>query len=271
MSPAVTDSRLDHGGLNDPRIACIPRADVFAMSAGRSVPSRWQYLIALVCFLACLGFGRGAIGQPARATEEPDQRELALEDRRLALERERLTFDREKYERDHALERMKALGTIGSVAVPLLLAIWAYVIQQNLRRRDEALQFQLKTAEIVMDSRDTDQARSKAALLTSLFPDRLGNLKDMLSKDKDKDKDPLPYFGPSMERREELLRMLAQYPESRGDLIRAWEILFPWSLKASWFESLKKDTTLNQNRAAPAPTAPGPSSTSAQQPAPEDG
>ncbi len=50
-----------------------------------------------------------------------------------------------------------------------------------------------------------------------------------------------------MERREELLRMLAEYPETRADIIRAWEILFPWSREQDWFVALRADATLNRN------------------------
>ena len=163
----------------------------------------------------------------------------------------------EKYKNDHTLEQIKAYGTIGSIAVPLIVAVVAYIAQLILRRRDELLHFQLKTAEIVMDSRDTDMATRKAEFLLTLFPERasrtLKDLKDILRRGS------LPYFGPSMERREELLRLLAQYPESRRDIIRAWEILFPWSVTGSnpWFESLKKDVILNRNKPAPAPAGEG--------------
>ena len=197
-----------------------------------------QYRIAVVCLLVYLGAVHGTAAQPAWAIEEVDRE-------KLALERERLAFDKEKYQRDHALERKKAFGTIASLAVPLVAAVVAYVLQLFSRRHDATLQFQLKAAELVMDSRDTEQARSKAEFLTRLFPGRVGAIAT--------GKEPLPYFGPTMERREELLRLLAQYPETRGDIVRAWEILFPWNEKHDWFQKLKNETTLSRNTTKPSP------------------
>lgn len=213
--------------------------------------------VAIVAwFVALLTFFGSAAGQPPR-DGALDEKKLALEDRKLALDRERLDFDKYKYERDQELEKRKVYVTGLSVAVPLLAAVLAYMVQVWVRKRDETLQFQLKAAEIVMDSRDTNEAMRKGEMLTKLFPKRLDTLKQALQKD------TFPYFGPSNERREELLRILAQYPESRKDILAAWEMLFPWDSSATnweqksaverskykWFDKLKGDASLNQNKA----------------------
>jgi len=219
---------------------------------------RLQPILLLACVLICLAFGSGVAAQSTKGPDALDERKVTLEEGRLVLERERLSFEKEKYKRDHKLERRKVYVTGLSVAVPLLAAASAYAVQLWARKRDETLQFQLKAAEIVMDVRDTNQARRKAELLTQLFPARLSALKATL------DQDSLPYFGPSLERREEFFRLLAQYPGNRADLIRAWEILFPWDSSAKggesssvrsqykWFDELKKDATLNKNQQPPA-------------------
>ena len=100
------------------------------------------------------------------------------------------------------------IATVLSLAVPLMGILAAYMFQAWSQRKQEALQFQLKAAEIVMEARDTNQATRKAALLTTLFPGRpLRTLETALKGQK------YPYFGRSLEAREELLKLLAQYPE----------------------------------------------------------
>ena len=222
-------------------------------------------LLTLVWLLVCLGFG-SATGQTVRPSDEVELKELSLDERRLKLEEARFAFDQKKYERDRGLEWGKAWAAIGSVLVTLGVGLSAYIFQVRARRRDEALQFQLKAAEIVMDARDTNQASRKAEFLTKLFPGRLDLLETALKAQH------FPFFGRSQETREDLLKVLAQHPESRGDIIRAWEILFPWDSTDSrwatksddqrnayrWFDELKKDELLNQNRVSAAVLADAP-------------
>ena len=179
---------------------------------------------------------------------------------RLSLDERRLALDKQKYEQDHELERQKNFWSIVALAGPLIAGVAAYIFQIWTRKREEALQFELKAAEIVMNARDTNEAKNKAELLTMLFRGRLQALELALGKEQ------FPYFGRSVERREELLKTLAQYPETRADVIRAWELFFPWdgegtgwSKKSAaekkaynWFNELKKDELLNKNRANPA-------------------
>ena len=213
-------------------------------------------LVVLVWLLTCLGFAGNSAGQPARVSEEVEQKKLLLDERRLVLDRERFAFEQKKYDRDHGLEWGKAWAAIGSVLATLAVAVSAYIFQLRTRKRDEALQFQLKAAEIVMDARDTTQARRKAEFLTKLFPGPLSLLDTALKAQN------FPFFGRSVETREDLLKVLAQHPESRSEIIRAWEILFPWDSTDSgwanksdaekntyrWFDELKKDRTVSQNK-----------------------
>ena len=113
-----------------------------------------------------------------------------------------------------------------------------------------------------MNARDTNQAKRKAEMLVMLFPGRLGALEAALQQE------PFPFFGRSLETREELLSILAQHPESRSDISRAWEILFPWDSTDSgwanksgaekstykWLDELKNDKILNQNKPPPTTT-----------------
>jgi hypothetical protein len=220
-----------------------------------------QRFPVFVCVMACLVLGPYSSGQPAQSSAGLDQqKQLEIEQRKLSLDRERFTFEQNKYERDHSLETLKTFATVLSLAIPLMAAVVAYILQVRTRRQDEALAFQLKAAEIIMASRDTGQAKGKAELLTRLFPGRLVGVEQAL-----KEPGQYPYFGRSNETREEMLKLLAKYPESRADIIRAWAILFPWdSGKAEWdkksgperstykwLDKLRDDGELNQNKLTP--------------------
>jgi len=228
---------------------------------------RFLVLASMVASLALSGAAMSAAAPIADVKQQG-----SVEAQRLILDRERLAFDqdlgnrrlavdKEKYEQDHRLEQQKYFWSIASIAGAVIAWAAAYYFQIRTRRKEEALQFELKAAEIVMNARDTNEAKNKADLLTMLFPGRLNGLQLLRKKE-------FPYFGRSVERREDLLKLLGQYPNSRADIIRAWEIFFPWDSEATgwskktdgekgrykWFDELKKDAAVNQNR--PSSSAP---------------
>jgi hypothetical protein len=141
--------------------------------------------------------------------------------------------------------------------VPLALGLLAYIIQIFIQRRNEKLQFKLKAAEIAMAARDSSQVAQKAEILKALFPKELKGFEPG-------EFDPKRFpFSESVERRERLIALLAEYPSSRKEIIRAWALVFPWDARASWgrltpdernayrwFEELQKDDTLNRNRSS---------------------
>jgi hypothetical protein len=128
--------------------------------------------------------------------------------------------------------------------------------------RNESLQFKLKAAEIAMAARDSSQVAQKADILKALFPEELAEFEP-------KRFDPKQFpFSESVERRERFVALLAQYPSSRKEIIRAWALLFPWDAASwgrltpeeksnyRWFEELQKDDTLTRNRPSDTPSDP---------------
>jgi hypothetical protein len=231
-----------------------------------------QRFLMLLCVFASVMCGISSAQSVADSAERktiadqpvpPDRERLDFDkniaERRLTFDKDiaerRFTFDKKKYDTDRRMENWKFFGTLGGLLIPLLIAAFTYRAQIKARHRDEALQFELKAAEIVMSARDVNEAANKAELLTLLFPERLPRLQDVLNKPN------VPYFGRSNERREELLKLLAANPANRRDIIRAWEILFPWDspdvpwqhIKKDykWFGALKHDSIVGQNAAAP--------------------
>jgi hypothetical protein len=197
-----------------------------------------------------------------------------LEAQKLALDRDRFEFEKTKYQRDHDLEVWKAWGLF----LPVCGAGLAYYLQAKQKRKDEKLAFELKAAEIIMTSRDSAQGWNKGKFLLRLFPERLSNINEVYdrvqrSEDAKDGKEKQPYFGPSDENRHKLLELLAQYPESRRDIIAAWGHLFPWDSdpnwptsdksKYRWYDKIKADQSVNVNRAPVEPAERDSSSDSA--------
>ncbi len=182
--------------------------------------------------------------QAASVAQDLDARKLAVEEKKLAIEESKLALERRKQGFDILIGSLGALG----IAVPLLAAAWTLRDQRINRKEEAKVQFQLKAAEIAMAARDSTQVQNKARLLKTLFPDWLP---DGFAENFN----PKSYqLGTSMERREGLVKLLAEHPESREEIIRAWDLLFPFDNDNPWFRSLKEDRTVNRNRAAPVKT-----------------
>jgi hypothetical protein len=209
----------------------------------------------------------------AAATEQPppiaqnlEQKRLDIEERRLALEKTKLEQEKEKETRNFKLESRNARVTALAVAGPLALGVITYMFQIytqrrnesqqfKLQQRNEALQFKLKAAEIAMAARDSSHVAQKAAILKALFGE---DLKGFDPGEFDPKKFPL---RGSVDRRESLIELLAQHPNSRQEIIRAWALLYPGDARGDWgklpdeqksayrwFEELQRDDTLNRNK-----------------------
>ena len=197
---------------------------------------------------------------PAKAPPEKPSSQDALEKRRLDLEEKKVALDADKLahekaqdDRNFELEKQKlrwtSLSITLSISVPLFLGVIAYGLQVHFQKKGDQLQFKLKAADIVMAARDTNQVKAKAELLNKLFPK---NLKfDLQQLDPSKS-----LFSDTITMRERLLSLLAENPESRKEIIRAWEIMFPWDAKPDedgsprWFVALREDSLVNANRTA---------------------
>ena len=98
----------------------------------------------------------------------------------LEFEREKLELEREKVK----LERFKTWWTGIAIIIPLVVAIVTIgftsqsqhdqaKLQLELQTQEAKTQFELKAAEIVMNTESPLGAQIKAKALASLFPDRL--------------------------------------------------------------------------------------------------
>jgi hypothetical protein len=224
------------------------------MSPPRSV----RVLFACFPLWCCMGFGNlsaaKASEQPPPLSQDLEQKKFDLEERRLTLDKEKLEQDKQKDAKNFKVEITKARWNTLSIAVPLFLGVVAYLLQIIIQRRNESLQFQLKAAEIAMTARDSNQVAAKGAILKALFPKKLKEFAIAAFNPKE-----FP-FSASMEMRERLIALLAENPGSRGEIIRAWGLMFPWDRqewdnlkpeekgKYKWFDKLEQDISLTQNR-----------------------
>jgi hypothetical protein len=161
----------------------------------------------------------------------------AMDDREEAIEREKLTLEREKLK----LERFKAWWTGMSVLVSVLIGattIWFGVwtqrktaeLQLEVQRQSAQAQFEIKAAEIAMNTDNPDVTKGKSIALTQLFPNRLT---PAFAKQFENEA-----FAPDeIASKKELLRLLATKPDQRAQIIKDWGRLFPGD---QWIAALKQ-------------------------------
>jgi hypothetical protein len=163
--------------------------------------------------------------------------ELKLKQRELQLKMDDSAFGR-------SAEFWKAFATVASVlvaslgvGVPLLVAIRTLnaqrkiaddqaATQRTLSIEQAKLQFQMKAAELTLaDSENAMQAKEKARALAALFKSELLPKEFAESFDA---KEFLLDYGNSNNRRLELIKLVAEYPKERDQILKDWYVLFRW-------------------------------------------
>ena len=111
------------------------------------------------------------------------------------------------------IEWVKALGTIGALLVPLGLGVITL-------RNQAKTAFQIKAIELLMQSPTPWIAEKRALVMENMFPDRLEGFAERF------DYDDFP--GVRLhEMKLELIRLIAQNPEKRADIVELWKQQFP--------------------------------------------
>jgi hypothetical protein len=159
-----------------------------------------------------------------------DPMEREIEDRKLALEERRIQIE-ERQARHGFWTRL-------GIVLPVLVALLVFaggIVTQRLNARDAlSLQeeqakddFELKVAEIVMDSESPFGVRNRAIAMGELFPHRLGI---KFAHDFD------PEHASNTEARldnqriaakKELLKLMVEHPAERRQVVDTWRQLFP--------------------------------------------
>jgi hypothetical protein len=145
-----------------------------------------------------------------------------------AYEREQIRLEEAKL----ALEREKSWITGGSIAVPLVVAILAYLSAHRNQKKLATENFQLKAAEIAMAARNAYDAKGKAIALAALFPQKLSKLGEQFERfDAEK-------YNWGRESKKELLSLIAANADHRRIIVKAWKSLFPHD---KWINQLPED------------------------------
>jgi hypothetical protein len=185
---------------------------------------------------------------PASAQDTLDGQRLALERDRLALEKERAAAT-ERLEQDKlALERERLAvsrqqvpqtnWTAVSVLLSALIGSGTLLYSFYSLKEQSKLQFKIKAADIAMgDARNETVAFHRARWLKVVFkdllPDNFGN--DFGAKDVE-DKAAFS-FGNSVERKIELMKLVAEKAPDVDTIINTWRKLNP---DDDWFKHFDK-------------------------------
>src|SRR6185503_6008486 len=146
-------------------------------------------------------------------------------------ERKKLELEEKKLEVDKSI----ALWTRIPILVTLLvgiITIWVSIWSQRQQAKNA---FDVKVAEIIMDSSGPSETLNRAKALSRLFPDRV-------SEEFTKSFKPSEIGGGiSNERKIELLKMLIQDRENRPEILRMWNTIYP---SDTWLKALTKELTV---------------------------
>jgi hypothetical protein len=204
-------------------------------------PMRSLLLILAVCCSAAALSGATAPKPPPALSNQDDgtlrQNQYALELQKLQVEKQKLELESWKSHAQYELdtqkahdERVRTIWTALSIVVSFLAGAGTLLFGILSQRSQAKLQFEMKAAEIVMDSKGPRAARTRAALLHKLFPTRLPhdlsatiNVKDLRTS--------------TTESRKELLKMLAE-KSTPSEIVKYWLQIFPGD---DWAKNLVVD------------------------------
>jgi hypothetical protein len=149
----------------------------------------------------------------------PDKLDMVLEREKLRLDRKRLKLDAKKAN----TERWKSFWTSLGLVVPLLIAAIPVAYSAMTFQRTAEIQFSTKAVEVALSASSGPDAIGRARVIAALYPDLLptGYEQRLAALDRGRYGDATVF--PKME----LMKLLAQQPAHRGQLLADWRMLFP--------------------------------------------
>lgn len=156
--------------------------------------------------------------------------EYALKVDEQALKVKDLDFRRDEAKLARDAEHWKTLATFASVlvavlavAAPVAIGVRSLTAQRRIALDQARVQFQMKAVDLVLQgSANSKQAKERARALVALFhsdwlPERFAQDFDHASFRID--------AGSSLSRRLELIKLLAENPESRSQILKDWYVI----------------------------------------------
>lgn len=118
------------------------------------------------------------------------------------------------------IEKVKAIGTIIAIVVPLLVGATTLVFGLITLKSQSKTAFEIKAAELIMQSPTPWVAEKRVDVLSQIFPERLKGLKQSFK--------PEEFPGIRLhEMKMELIRVLAEQPNQRESIKDDWKKEFP--------------------------------------------
>lgn len=161
--------------------------------------------------------------------------QLLIEKEKIALEREKFLFEKEKLKSD----RISKVITILTIIIPIIICLVTYYQStQNLKRQAE-IDFELKSAEIIMDTSNVIASYNKAQALKALFPDRIPETFAERFE-------PQKYGTTSSNNTDskiKLLTLIIENPDQKELVLKIWQEFFPnddWVKSIKWWEFWNK-------------------------------
>lgn len=175
-----------------------------------------------------------------------DADQLRIEEQRLELDERRVALEERKARHDFWTK----LGIVVPIFAAALVFAGNLVVQRlqaddaiDAQKRQAADAFELKVAELIMDSEGPYETRGRAVALSQLFPNRVAT-------DFVKNYDPEQATNrANFERdqrvasKKELIALLAAHPADSAFIVRTWRQLFPADTWLSLLESRGSPST----------------------------
>jgi hypothetical protein len=144
------------------------------------------------------------------------------------LSEQQFQFERALEQRKFNLEIFKSLLTAASIAVPLLIGFYAIHRQVKtafeLKEVEAKNSFELKAAEILLNSKTPGQLHNKAKVLLKLFPKAPlpSEFTELV-----KSFNPNEFTGPSIEWKVEFFKIVVANYDRKESIIELWRQVFP--------------------------------------------
>ena len=150
----------------------------------------------------------------------PEEERISLERERLAIEREKLAIERAKLSLEANKTKWTAIGT----GLPLLGILATLIVAQINQRRQFERDIEMKAAELVINSKDPDDATGRLRALRQVLPQYATRFRAGV--------DSVYTYGcpdsvGSTDSSKELLKLIAARPEMADRIKAAWQTSFP--------------------------------------------
>jgi hypothetical protein len=149
-----------------------------------------------------------------------------FEEQRIEIEREKLNVEKEGIK----FERFKLITTSISVCVPLLALFATVFLGIWSQKQKDTNDFNLKAAEITLNTDNPWVTYNKAQSLRQIFP-------KILPDDFAKTFNPETIGVDETNSKKELFNLIAAHPEHAKQIIQIWMAIFPGD---TWIEDVNK-------------------------------